>query len=68
MSELVADCPRCTAAKITFNLIASTKVGQQHGWQNWHGLSVFAGTVIDQRLSSSPRAALTSKRQLRKSG
>ena len=36
MSELVADCPRCTAAKITFNLIASTKVGQQHGWQNWH--------------------------------
>ena len=36
MSELVADCPRCTAVKITFDVLASTKVGQQHGWQNWH--------------------------------
>jgi hypothetical protein len=36
MSELVTDCPRCTATKITFDLLASTKVGKQHGWQNWH--------------------------------
>ena len=36
MSELVTDCPRCTAAKITFDLLASTKVGQQHHWQNWY--------------------------------
>jgi len=36
MSELVADCPRCAATKITFDLTASTRVGQQHGWQNWH--------------------------------
>jgi hypothetical protein len=36
MSELVTDCPRCAAVKITFDLLASTKVGQQHGWQNWY--------------------------------
>jgi hypothetical protein len=36
MSELVSDCPRCNTAKITFDLLASTVVGQRHGWQNWH--------------------------------
>jgi hypothetical protein len=36
MSELVSDCPRCNTAKITFDLLASTVVGQRHGWQSWH--------------------------------
>ncbi len=36
MSELVTDCPRCTATKITFDLLASTKIEPQHRWQNWY--------------------------------
>lgn len=36
MSELVADCPRCATTKITFDLRACTKVGQQHGWKDWY--------------------------------
>ena len=36
MAELVADCPRCGASKITFDLATSTVVGHQHGWQVWH--------------------------------
>ena len=36
MSELVTDCPRCASTKITFDLLASTKVGQQHGWKDWY--------------------------------
>ena len=36
MSEFVADCPRCNTRKITFDLLASTRVGQQYGWQNWY--------------------------------
>lgn len=36
MAELVANCPRCGAVKITFNLLQSTVVGNQYGWQNWH--------------------------------
>jgi Domain of unknown function (DUF4145) len=36
MSELVADCPRCGAAKITFDLRASVVVGWQYQWQQWH--------------------------------
>ena len=33
MSELVADCPRCGAKKITFNLNASAVLGTQNGWR-----------------------------------
>ncbi|WP_137910638.1 DUF4145 domain-containing protein [Ralstonia sp. 3PA37C10] len=36
MSELVADCPRCGARHITFDLTAATWVGQRHQWQNWY--------------------------------
>lgn len=36
MSEIVADCPRCSATKITFDLNASTVVNTRHNWQDWH--------------------------------
>jgi hypothetical protein len=36
MAELVANCPRCGASRITFDLISSTIVGRQYSWQNWH--------------------------------
>lgn len=36
MAELVTDCPRCGAAKMTFDLATSTIVGNQYGWQVWH--------------------------------
>lgn len=36
MSELVADCPRCGARHITFDLKAASWVGQQHKWQDWY--------------------------------
>jgi len=36
MSELVADCPRCKAQKITFDLIASIPTGVYYDWQHWY--------------------------------
>jgi Domain of unknown function (DUF4145) len=33
MSELVADCPRCGAKQITFDLNAAIPVAVRHGWQ-----------------------------------
>lgn len=36
MSELVADCPRCGASKITFDLHAAKMVGVQYNWQRWY--------------------------------
>jgi hypothetical protein len=33
MSELVADCPRCRASRITFDLTAYKVVGMAYGWQ-----------------------------------
>lgn len=36
MSELVADCPRCAAKKITFDLLAATMVHLQYRWQRWY--------------------------------
>ncbi|MGB8338453.1 MAG: DUF4145 domain-containing protein [Burkholderiales bacterium] len=36
MAELVADCPRCGARKITFDLKDAIKVGFSYGWQNWY--------------------------------
>jgi hypothetical protein len=35
MAELVANCPRCTAASITFDVSGSVFVLKQHGWQHW---------------------------------
>lgn len=35
MAELVANCPRCGAASITFDVLASVVVKQQYGWQHW---------------------------------
>jgi hypothetical protein len=36
MSELVADCPRCGAKEITFDVRASTVVRWEYQWQQWH--------------------------------
>lgn len=35
MSELVADCPRCGASKITFDVKSSHYLYQRHNWQTW---------------------------------
>lgn len=35
MSELVADCPRCKANRMTFDLISQIQVDVRHGWQQW---------------------------------
>ena len=36
MPELVANCPRCGASRITFDLVAAIKTGQYYGWQFWY--------------------------------
>ncbi len=36
MAELVANCPRCGANKITFDLIGSIMTVEKHGWQLWY--------------------------------
>lgn len=36
MSELVADCPRCGASRITFNLLASSTFKKTSSWQKWY--------------------------------
>lgn len=35
MSELVADCPRCRAKKMTFDLSNQLIVGIEYGWKYW---------------------------------
>jgi len=36
MAELVADCPRCGAKKITFDLTQAIIIRTEYGWQNWY--------------------------------
>ena len=36
MSELVADCPRCGASRITFDLVSETVIGVKYNWQQWY--------------------------------
>ncbi|MEA9602771.1 DUF4145 domain-containing protein [Polynucleobacter sp. MG-28-Ekke-A2] len=36
MAELVANCPRCGAKHITFNVTAANIVSIQYNWQNWY--------------------------------
>ena len=36
MSELVADCPRCGANNMTFDLIQENFIGENYGWQYWY--------------------------------
>jgi len=36
MPELVANCPRCGANRITFDLVSAIKTVLQYGWQNWY--------------------------------
>ncbi|MGY4332784.1 hypothetical protein ACVWWG_007201 [Bradyrhizobium sp. LB7.2] len=35
MAQLVANCPRCGADKMTFDVENSVNVGTKHGWQRW---------------------------------
>lgn len=36
MPELIANCPRCDAQKVTFVVEAAYITGQRYGWQNWY--------------------------------
>jgi len=38
MAELVANCPRCSAARVTFDCYSSTYVGLNYGWMCVHEL------------------------------
>jgi hypothetical protein len=35
MSLWTADCPRCGASKITFDVLAQLHFRTEHGWQHW---------------------------------
>lgn len=35
MSQLVADCPRCKAKQMTFDLISQIQTRVEHGWLKW---------------------------------
>lgn len=35
MAELVTDCPRCGAEKMTFDVSSTQFIGQEYGWQHW---------------------------------
>jgi len=36
MAELVANCPRCRAINITFDVTSENFLYQRHHWQNWY--------------------------------
>ncbi len=36
MAELVADCPRCGAKHITFEVLSAIVVGVRYEWQHWY--------------------------------
>lgn len=36
MAELVANCPRCGASKITFDLLNAHHIHTEYGWQRWY--------------------------------
>lgn len=36
MPELIANCPRCDAQKVTFLVEAAHITGQEYGWMNWY--------------------------------
>lgn len=38
MSELVTDCPRCGASKITFDYLSSHTFQRRWGWQGWYNV------------------------------
>jgi hypothetical protein len=40
MPEIVATCPRCAAAHVTFDVLAGNHIGREHNWQDWY--EVFA--------------------------
>ncbi len=36
MSKLVADCPRCGAQRMTFDLLNTLRTHTEYSWQNWY--------------------------------
>ena len=38
MGLLVADCPRCGAKQITFDVVAQIWLTQQYNWRDWYGI------------------------------
>ena len=41
MPEFTADCPRCNAQRVTFDLQATNRLGTKHGWQgHWEAYSI----------------------------
>ena len=36
MTELVANCPRCRARKMTFDLLSVITIRKEYGWQLWY--------------------------------
>ena len=51
MSMMVADCPRCKAAQITFDVLSGTLAGEEHGWKRYFELyccrrRCFQGSII----------------------
>ncbi len=35
MAELIADCPRCSTVRVTFDVKAVVYLGQEYGWMRW---------------------------------
>ena len=62
MAELVADCPRCGAKKITFDLTQEHFVQKRYDWQNWYEAFCICRNckrsttfVLSQKLNSDHR-------------
>lgn len=36
MTELVADCPRCGAKQVTFNVLSDNSINKMYNWQQWY--------------------------------
>src|ERR1700687_3935453 len=36
MAVLVADCPRCNSARMTFDVRSALTLGVEYGWQHWY--------------------------------
>lgn len=71
MSELVANCPRCGATKITLDLLAAKFIAIQHGWQHWYEAFCVCrhcgkSTIFVLSASSIEKQALINKHELPK--
>lgn len=39
MATYVANCPRCSAQKMTFDILSDVHVGSDHGWAHYHEIT-----------------------------